>query len=175
MQTDTSSCSKRLKESVLIDGSLMKSGRLFQTVGPATAKARPPCTPRSMYAISVLRSHGMESSALQQVFRTVVVSKLTYAALAWCGFTTSVNQQRLNAILRRAACSDLWTSAAKSGVHTFEDLCNSADEELLTKIRTFSNQILHTFLPPPSTALQNYSCFPFRARSNTQTIAAPNV
>ena len=34
--------SKRLKESVLIDGSLMKSVRLFQTVGPATAKARPP-------------------------------------------------------------------------------------------------------------------------------------
>ena len=32
---------------------------------------------RSMYAISVLRSHGMETSALQQVFRAVVVSKLT--------------------------------------------------------------------------------------------------
>ena len=27
---------------MLIDGSLVKSGRLFQTVGPATAKARPP-------------------------------------------------------------------------------------------------------------------------------------
>ena len=38
---------------------------------------------RSMYAISVLRSHGMEASALQQVFRAVVVSKLTYAAPAW--------------------------------------------------------------------------------------------
>jgi len=37
---------------------------------------------RSMYAISVLRSHGMEVSALQQVFRAVVVSKLTYAAPA---------------------------------------------------------------------------------------------
>ena len=32
---------------------------------------------RSMYAISVLRSHGMEASALQQVFRAVVVFKLT--------------------------------------------------------------------------------------------------
>ena len=37
---------------------------------------------RSMYAISVLRSHGMEASALQQLFRAVVVSKLTYAAPA---------------------------------------------------------------------------------------------
>jgi len=37
---------------------------------------------RSMYAISVLRSHGMETSALQQAFRAVI-SKLTYAAPAW--------------------------------------------------------------------------------------------
>ena len=76
----------------------------------------------------------MESSALQQVFRAVVVSKLTYAAPAWCGFiyTTSVDRL-LNAILRQAARSDLWTSAVKS---KSEDLCNSADEELFTKIRT---------------------------------------
>ena len=60
------------------------------------------CAP-SMHAISVVRSHGMESSALQQVFRAVVVSKLTYAAPAWCGFTTSAHRQRLNAILHRAA------------------------------------------------------------------------
>ena len=85
-----------------------------------------------MYAISVLKSHGMESSALQQMFRVVVVSKLTYAALAWWGSTTSADRQRLNAILRRAACSDLWTSPAKSDAHTFEDLCNLADEELFS-------------------------------------------
>jgi len=114
---------------------------------------------RSMYAISVLRSHGMESSALQQVCRVVVVSKLTYAAPAWWGFKTSDDRQCLNAILCRAARSDLWTSAAKSAsdAHTFEDLCNLADEELFTKIRTLSNHTLHAFLPPPSTASENYS------------------
>ena len=37
---------------------------------------------RSMYAISILRSHGMEASALQQVFHAVVISKLTYATPA---------------------------------------------------------------------------------------------
>jgi len=112
---------------------------------------------RSMYAISVLRSHGMEASALQQVFRAVVVSKLTYAAPAWWGFTTSVDRPRIDAVLRRAARSDLWTSAGMSDAQTFEDLCNSADEELFIKIRTFSNHILHALLPPPSTASQNYS------------------
>ena len=69
---------------------------------------------RSMYAICVLRSHGLEASALQQVFRAVVVTKLTYAAPAWWGFTTSAEQQRIDAVLRRAARSDLWTSAGTS-------------------------------------------------------------
>ena len=44
-----------------------------------------------------------------------------------------------------------------SDMHTFEDLCTSADDELFTKIRKYSNHILHGLLPPPSTASQNYS------------------
>jgi len=67
-----------------------------------------------IYTVSVLRSLGMQASALQQVFRTVVVSKLTYAAPAWWGFTTSVDRRRINAVLRRAARSDLWTLAGMS-------------------------------------------------------------
>jgi len=74
--------------------------------------------------------------------------------------TTSATRQRLNAILRRAAHSDLWTSAAKSDAHTFEDLCN------LAKIRTFSNHTLHAFLPSPSTASENYS---LRQRTHSLT------
>ena len=98
-------------------------------------------------------SAGVRSEA---VFRAVVVSKLTYAGPVWWGFTTSVDRQRINAVLRRAARSDLWTLARMSDVHTFEDLCNSADE-LFIKIRKYSNHILHGLLPPPSTASQNYS------------------
>jgi len=86
----------------------------------------------------------------------VVVSKLTYAASAWWGFTTSADRQRIDTVLRRAVWSDLWTSSGKSDAHTFEDLCNSADDELFTKIRTSSNHILHALLPPLSTASQYY-------------------
>ena len=83
----------------------------------------------------------MEASALQQVFGEVVDSKLTYAAPAWRGFTTSVDRQRLDAVLRRAVRSDLWTLSGKPDAHTSVDLCNSADDELFIKIRT-SNHIL---------------------------------
>jgi len=112
---------------------------------------------RSMYAITVLRSHGMTELALQQVFRAVVISRLTYAAPAWRGFTTSSDRQRIDAVLRRANKSGLWKSAAPSDFLTFEDLCSSADEELFTKTSTFSNHILHSLLPPLSTASQCYS------------------
>jgi len=46
---------------------------------------------RSTYAISVLRSQGMAVTALQQVFQSVVISRLTYAVPAWWGFTTSAD------------------------------------------------------------------------------------
>ena len=50
----------------------------------------------------------------------------------------------------------LWTLSGKSDAHTFEDLCNSADDELFSKIKTSPNHILHALLPPPSIASQNY-------------------
>jgi len=61
-----------------------------------------------MYAISVLRSHVMCAPLLQQVFQSVVISKLTYAAPAWWGFSTSADRQRVETFLRRAARSGLW-------------------------------------------------------------------
>ena len=48
---------------------------------------------------------------LQQVFQSVVISKLTYAAPAWLGFSTSADRQRIETFLRRAARSGLWASA----------------------------------------------------------------
>ena len=85
---------------------------------------------RSMYAISVLRSHGMCVPLLQQVFQSVVTSKLTYAAPAWWGFLTSADRQCIETFLRRAARSGLWESAM-----TAEELVNDADERLFWKVR----------------------------------------
>jgi len=40
-----------------------------------------------LHAIRVLRCHGMCNSALQIVYRAVIVSKLFHASSAWCGFS----------------------------------------------------------------------------------------
>jgi len=77
------------------------------------------------------------------------------AAPSWWGFTTSVDRQHIDAVLRRAVQSDLWTLSRKSDAHTFEDLCNSTDDELFSKIKTSSNHTLHALLSATSIAPQN--------------------
>jgi len=59
------------------------------------------------------------------VFQSVVISKLTYAAPAWWGFSTSADRQRVETFLRRAARSGLWESAT-----TAEELVDDANERL---------------------------------------------
>ena len=42
---------------------------------------------QSLHAIRVLRCHSMCNSALQTIYRAVIISKLFYASSAWRGFT----------------------------------------------------------------------------------------
>jgi len=105
---------------------------------------------RSMYAISVLGSHGMCVPLLQQVFQSVVISKLTYVAPAWLGFSTSADRQRIETFLRRAARSGLWASAM-----TAEELVDDADERLFSKVRYCAHHVLEELLPPASDSQHN--------------------
>jgi len=52
---------------------------------------------QTMYALKVMRAHGMDDTALQAVYRSVVVAKLQYASSAWWGFTNSSDRQRVEA------------------------------------------------------------------------------
>jgi len=112
----------------------------------SSTRVRGPC----MYAISVLRSHGMCVPLLQQVFQSVVFSKLTYAAPMWWGFLTSVDRQRIETFLRRAARSGLWESAT-----TAEELVDDADERLFSKVRHCAHHVLEELLPPASDSQHN--------------------
>jgi len=49
----------------------------------------------------ILRAHGMAGNIIQVIFNAVIVSKLTYAASSWWGFTTADDRQRLQAVVRR--------------------------------------------------------------------------
>jgi len=59
---------------------------------------------QALYALRVLRAHGLSHiSALQTIFRAVVVAKLTYVSSAWLGFTTAHDRQRIDAFYPRDA------------------------------------------------------------------------
>ena len=54
---------------------------------------------QTLYALRVLRVHGMCHAALQAIFRSVAIAKLLYAASAWIGFTKATDRQRVDGFL----------------------------------------------------------------------------
>ena len=108
---------------------------------------------QTLYALKVLRAHGMSDSALQLVYRAVVISKLTYASSAWCGFASPTDLQRIEAFIRRSERSRF----KPSNLQSFADLCREADDSLFNNILHNSHHVLHHLLPPPSEASQHYS------------------
>ena len=105
---------------------------------------------KSMYALRVLRSHGLSNKDLQTVFRSVVVSKLLHASCAWIGFATAADRHRIDRFLNRC------TRAGYSRQEKFSELCELADSRLFSKVIDDPNHLLHCFLPPQSTAQQTY-------------------
>ena len=118
---------------------------------------------QTVYALRVLRAHGLSDAALQEVYRSVVVARLLYAASAWHGFTKASERQRINSLLDRAKRYGY----CEPSLPTFEVLCQTADEQLFNKIVSGANNVLHTLLPPLSTASQHYN---LRRRTHTYSL-----
>ena len=56
---------------------------------------------RSIYALKVLKAHGLQGDNLWQVCRATTISYLTYAAPAWWGYTDACSRLRLHAVVSR--------------------------------------------------------------------------
>ena len=95
--------------------------------------------------------------ALQHVYHATVVARLMYAASAWYGFTKASERQRIDKVMDRARRLGYYPPDAP----TFGDLCDTADDELFSKARLWSNHVLHALLLPLSAASQRYN---FRQR-----------
>jgi len=97
-----------------------------------------------LYALKVLRAHGMCDEALQHVFRTVIISKICYASSAWWGFTSAADRQHLEAFLRRSTRSRLCPPEQTC----LTELVEAADDSLFQRILSNDNHILSSLLPP---------------------------
>jgi len=52
-----------------------------------------------MYALRVLRTHGIPPVSLHDVFRATVVSEITYCSPAWSGMCSAADRARLDSFL----------------------------------------------------------------------------
>ena len=104
-----------------------------------------------LYALKVLRAHGLCDEALQQVFRTVIISKISYASTAWWGFISAADRHHLEAFLRRSIQSRLCSPEHAD----LTQLVDAADDKLFQRILTNDNHILSSLLPPKSDSHYN--------------------
>ena len=98
-------------------------------------------TASSLYAIKVLRAHGLSDTALQEVYKSVVVWKLLYAASAWWGFASVADRRWVEAVLRRSKRSGLYSSR-----QTASEIINSADYKLFDQVIRGNHHVLHQLL-----------------------------
>jgi len=107
---------------------------------------------RLLYAIRVLKAHGLSQQLLNDVYRAMVQGNLLYAASAWSGFCTAGDKVRLDSYLRKSM---------KLGYSdrnlTFEDVCAEADEQLFNRLVYDKNHVLYRLSPSSTTASQNYN------------------
>ena len=64
---------------------------------------------QTLYALRVLRAHGLCESALQTVLRAVVIAKLMYWSSAWWDFPSVTDHQKLKAFIQRSIHAGFYT------------------------------------------------------------------
>ena len=116
---------------------------------------------QTMYALKVLRAHGMDDVALQTVYRSVVIAKLQYSSSAWWGFTNASDRQRVEASIRRSSRCNF----APADLDSFEELCRAADERLFNSIVGNKHHVLHHLLRLP-TKSEASQCYNLRPRTH---------
>jgi hypothetical protein len=99
----------------------------------------------SLYALRVLRNHGLPPAALHEVARASTLARLMYAAPAWWGYTNAGERDRLEGFIRKTKRYGYLPPSAP----TAEEMCGRADDNLFRAVKTDRNHVLHALLPPP--------------------------
>ena len=113
---------------------------------------------QTLYAMKILRAHGMIDTLLQQVYRSVILSKLQYTSCAWWGFTKPSDRQHKDNIIRQSVKSGL----CPAGLQSYGRLCERAEEKLFSRVLNNPLHVLHQLLPRQSSVSQNYNLRPHK-------------
>src|SRR5271157_2317467 len=102
---------------------------------------------QSLYAIKLLKSHGLDKQSTADVCRATVISRLTYASPAWWGFCNVADKQQLQAVANRAV---RWGYLDASNA-SLQTVCNKRDNDLFSCLLSNSSHVLQSLLPPLNT------------------------
>jgi len=117
---------------------------------------------QSLYAIKVLRCHGMSDDVLAVVFESVVLAKILYASPAWWGFANSSDKQRLEAFLRRCIRLRLYRQYDQTVTQLVEDM----EDKLFASVLNNDQHVLFCILPDHNNHMYN-----LRPRRHELTLA----
>ena len=98
---------------------------------------------QSLYAIKILKAHGMDPHSILSICSATVVSRLTYAITAWWGFISAADRYKLQAVLNRAK---KWTFYSNTNP-SIAEICAKQDSKLFKKVLSNQNHVLHHLLP----------------------------
>ena len=113
-----------------------------------------------LYALCVLRDHGLPTSSLHDVFRATVVAKILYCAPAWYGFCSAADLGKLESFLRR--CKR--TGYCKQDMPTIAEQMNDADDKLFHSVIVDKHHLLQCFIT------DNDSVYNLRPRRHNKTL-----
>ena len=102
---------------------------------------------QSLYALKLLKSHGLDTQTIYTVCRTTVASRLTYAAPAWWGFATADDKEKLQSVINRAI---RWGFYDKS-YPSVAEIIAKRESDLFAAVLMNKYHVLHFYLPPVKT------------------------
>jgi hypothetical protein len=99
---------------------------------------------KSMYALKILRAHGLCGQRLWRVCEATSVTHLTYAAPAWWGYADSGAKHQLQSVLAKLKRYGFLPPDFPS----HQQLCDKMDKQLFLQILDNHTHVLHQLLPP---------------------------
>ena len=97
-----------------------------------------------LYALCVLRSHGLLEPSMKDVFQATVFTKIAYCLPAWFGFCTAADRDRLDSFFRRCVKLGFWSSSDTPCIST---VAEDIEDTLFNKITCYHYHILQSYLP----------------------------
>lgn len=98
---------------------------------------------QGLYAVKLLKAHGLDPHSASTVCQSLVISRLTYAAPAWWGLTRADDKQKLQAVINRAI---KWGLLSRSHA-TLDEICHQRDLKLFSAVLSNPSHVLHSLLP----------------------------